>query len=180
MWSVKTGGLWWQVQLYLNVGPSGENAWSVKTGGLWWQLSQDSFHCITPQCWADGQEGFMACLLNHAKHVKHWHKVVSAILIIIHVHGESTSIMYVSGWKQGGCIQIPKYMTFQRNITWTYRSSSNGRCCHHSNLLYWQICWLLNLLERHSGCIVRMNLLRITDIMSNAKQHMFPPGQVKG
>ncbi len=32
MWSVTTGGFWWQVQLYWNVGPA-ENAWSVKTGG---------------------------------------------------------------------------------------------------------------------------------------------------
>ncbi len=37
MWSVKTGGLWWQVQLYWNVIPFAENAWSVKTGGLSWQ-----------------------------------------------------------------------------------------------------------------------------------------------
>ncbi len=39
MWSVKTGGLWWQVQLYWNIGPSANIVWSVKTGGLAWQWS---------------------------------------------------------------------------------------------------------------------------------------------
>ncbi len=39
MWSVKTSGLWWQVQLYWNVGPAAENVWSVQTGGLSWQWS---------------------------------------------------------------------------------------------------------------------------------------------
>ncbi len=37
MWSVKTGGLWWQVQLHWNVGPSAKSVWSFKTGGLSWQ-----------------------------------------------------------------------------------------------------------------------------------------------
>ena len=45
MWSVKTGGPWWQVQLYWNVGPSAKDVWSVKTGGLSWQWSQGRFHC---------------------------------------------------------------------------------------------------------------------------------------
>ncbi len=39
MWSVKTGGLSWQVQIYWNVGPSAKNVWSVKTGGFSWQWS---------------------------------------------------------------------------------------------------------------------------------------------
>ncbi len=34
MWSLKTGGLWWQVQLHWHVGPSARNACSFKTGGL--------------------------------------------------------------------------------------------------------------------------------------------------
>ncbi len=42
---VKTAGLWWQVQLYWNVGLA-ENASSVKAGRLSWQLSVEGFHCI--------------------------------------------------------------------------------------------------------------------------------------
>ncbi len=38
-WSLETGGLWWQVQLHWNVGPSARNIWSFKTGGLSWQWS---------------------------------------------------------------------------------------------------------------------------------------------
>ncbi len=33
-WSLKTSGLWWQVQLHWNVEPSGRNVWSFKTGDL--------------------------------------------------------------------------------------------------------------------------------------------------
>ncbi len=48
MWSVKTGGLWWQVQLYWNVGSSAKNVWSFKTGGQDMAVvSQERFHCIT-------------------------------------------------------------------------------------------------------------------------------------
>ncbi len=32
MWSLKTGGFWWQVQLHWNVGLSARNIWSLKTG----------------------------------------------------------------------------------------------------------------------------------------------------
>ena len=39
MWSIKTGGLWRQVLLCWNVGPSAKNVWSFKTGGLSWQWS---------------------------------------------------------------------------------------------------------------------------------------------
>ncbi len=46
MWSVKTGGLWWQVQFYWNVGPSAKIVCSLKTGGLSFQWSQDRLHCI--------------------------------------------------------------------------------------------------------------------------------------
>ncbi len=48
MWSVKTGGLWWQVQLYWNVDPAAKTVWPFKTGGLSWQLSlkTDRFHCF--------------------------------------------------------------------------------------------------------------------------------------
>ncbi len=38
-WSLKTGGLWWQVHLHGNVGFSANNWWSFKTGGLWRQWS---------------------------------------------------------------------------------------------------------------------------------------------
>ncbi len=43
MWSLKTGGLWWQVQVYWNIEPSGRNMWSFKTGGLLaqWSLNRD-------------------------------------------------------------------------------------------------------------------------------------------
>ncbi len=39
MWSLKTGGLWWQVQLQWNVDPFTRNIWSFKTGGLSQQRS---------------------------------------------------------------------------------------------------------------------------------------------
>ena len=39
MWSLKTGGLWWQVQLHWNVGPSARSRWSFKIGSLSWQWS---------------------------------------------------------------------------------------------------------------------------------------------
>ncbi len=39
LFSLKTGGLWWQVQSHQNVGPAAKNVWSYKTGGLSWQWS---------------------------------------------------------------------------------------------------------------------------------------------
>ncbi len=39
VWSLKAGGLWQQVQLYLQVGSSARNMWSLKTGCLPWQWS---------------------------------------------------------------------------------------------------------------------------------------------
>ncbi len=39
IWPFKAGGLWWQVQVHLNVGPSARNMWYFKTGGLSWQWS---------------------------------------------------------------------------------------------------------------------------------------------
>ena len=40
-----TGSLCQQVQLQLNVGPSGGNVWSFKTGGLSLQWSRDMSYC---------------------------------------------------------------------------------------------------------------------------------------
>ncbi len=39
MWSLKTGGLWWQVELHWSTVPSARNIRSFKTGGLSWQWS---------------------------------------------------------------------------------------------------------------------------------------------
>ncbi len=63
MWSFKTGGLWSQVQLYWNVGPSAQNAWSFKRGGLSWQWSVKIAFIVQvyrtiPYCWC------LVCLLH--------------------------------------------------------------------------------------------------------------------
>ncbi len=39
MWSLKTGGLWWQVHIYWDEGLPARNIWSFKTSGLSWQWS---------------------------------------------------------------------------------------------------------------------------------------------
>ncbi len=46
-WSLKTGGLWWQVQLQWDVGPSARNIWSWKTVCLSWQWSlKTGLYCV--------------------------------------------------------------------------------------------------------------------------------------
>ncbi len=47
-WSAKTGGLWWQVQLYWNVGPFAKIVLSVKTGDLSWQWSLKTGFTVLP------------------------------------------------------------------------------------------------------------------------------------
>ena len=52
IWSLKTGGLWWQVQLHWNVGHSARNVvfqdrWSLKS-----VVSQNRFYCM--YIWMDG------------------------------------------------------------------------------------------------------------------------------
>ena len=48
IWSLKTGGLWWQVHIHWNVGLSAKNWWSFKTCGLSWQWSLKTGFTVLP------------------------------------------------------------------------------------------------------------------------------------
>ncbi len=73
MWSLKTGGLWWQVLLYLNVG-SARKVWYYETGGLSCQWSVKTvFYCIPSQS---------ICKTDYIPHIGTWRQIYSGPCIL--------------------------------------------------------------------------------------------------